>query len=616
MKQTNFFKKTLLLAALVAGVSTAWAESETLPNASNFHLSYAAYTNLQSGSGYEGTYPNENTTNIKRSGTATFTLNNNTEQKYTITFDATTRYDVVKPQVNLKITNNDGSVTYCDKTVTLNDLTGNWSTYNNSLSCVTTTVLPVASDLKFIMTFNSESTYCCNIKNLKFTAFSGDLHTLTASTENGTVTGGGSFANGETVTLSATNTTWGYAFSKWTTNEDVEISTKNPYSYTMGNADVTVKGVFADDPSIKQSIPTAVDTYLDVDKANMEHAGNGKYKTWDTYKGFDDFRAQGYVQFALTSTIAQKYTVSFMAGRDATDAAKMRFQFAKKATPETIEFEKDVDVIFQESEKTWTPSKLFSITTDEMAAGDWIMTMIFRPGESTSYTTCNINRIAFTAVAVDVALDESTNYTPAAKYANVTLTRSISADKWSTIILPFDLTAAQVTSTFGENAKVAQFTGKDATSVTMSTTTTMNANEPYMIKVTGSEYTSPVAINGVTIETGDKFKRLDDFTFQGVYESGKIPSGAYYVKNNQLYTANGNQNIKPFRAYFTSEVGSAHGLTLIIDDGGETTTIALLKADGTMETIAEGKVFDLQGRHVAQPTKGMYIVNGKKVIIK
>jgi hypothetical protein len=30
----------------------------------------------------------------------------------------------------------------------------------------------------------------------------------------------------------------------------------------------------------------------------------------------------------------------------------------------------------------------------------------------------------------------------------------------------------------------------------------------------------------------------------------------------------------------------------------------------------EGEYFDLQGRKVAQPTKGVYIINGKKVVIR
>jgi hypothetical protein len=35
-----------------------------------------------------------------------------------------------------------------------------------------------------------------------------------------------------------------------------------------------------------------------------------------------------------------------------------------------------------------------------------------------------------------------------------------------------------------------------------------------------------------------------------------------------------------------------------------------------VDTIEHGDAFDLQGRRISQPTKGLYIMNGKKVIIK
>ena len=38
--------------------------------------------------------------------------------------------------------------------------------------------------------------------------------------------------------------------------------------------------------------------------------------------------------------------------------------------------------------------------------------------------------------------------------------------------------------------------------------------------------------------------------------------------------------------------------------------------DNNRETITNNRYYDLQGRKVAQPTKGLYIVNGKKVVIK
>ena len=55
----------------------------------------------------------------------------------------------------------------------------------------------------------------------------------------------------------------------------------------------------------------------------------------------------------------------------------------------------------------------------------------------------------------------------------------------------------------------------------------------------------------------------------------------------------------------------AHELNVSFGDG-ETTGINAVKSDGFMMN----GYYDLQGRKVAQPTKGLYIVNGKKVVIK
>lgn len=49
-----------------------------------------------------------------------------------------------------------------------------------------------------------------------------------------------------------------------------------------------------------------------------------------------------------------------------------------------------------------------------------------------------------------------------------------------------------------------------------------------------------------------------------------------------------------------------------IEVGGETTGIANVNVNAN----ADSSWYDLSGRRVAQPTKGLYIVNGKKVIIK
>lgn len=53
--------------------------------------------------------------------------------------------------------------------------------------------------------------------------------------------------------------------------------------------------------------------------------------------------------------------------------------------------------------------------------------------------------------------------------------------------------------------------------------------------------------------------------------------------------------------------------TFTID--GDLTGIAHISTDGQMN-LEEGAVYNLAGQRVSQPKKGMYIVNGKKIIIK
>ena len=55
---------------------------------------------------------------------------------------------------------------------------------------------------------------------------------------------------------------------------------------------------------------------------------------------------------------------------------------------------------------------------------------------------------------------------------------------------------------------------------------------------------------------------------------------------------------------------SSHALTVRFGD--EATGINAVKS----EEVKNNSVFNLSGQRVSQPTKGLYIVNGKKIIIK
>ena len=219
-----------------------------------------------------------------------------------------------------------------------------------------------------------------------------------------------------------------------------------------------------------------------------------------------------------------------------------------------------------------------------------------------------------------VVLNEAEDYTPVAvAHAKVTLTRSITAGNWSTIVLPFDIASGDIETIFGEGASVAEFTGGNANTLNFTTTLTddkMNANQPYAIKVATNF--SSATISGVTIiepATPNPTQNIGSWGFEGNYSTpATIPEGSYYFKSNKLYQAgsSGTHSIKPFRAYFTyMESGSARELNFVVD--GETTGIADVRSK--MED-GRGEYYNLNGQRVDTPTKGLYIVNGKKVVIK
>ena len=226
----------------------------------------------------------------------------------------------------------------------------------------------------------------------------------------------------------------------------------------------------------------------------------------------------------------------------------------------------------------------------------------------------NFNNVSF----YKRSLNEGYDYTPvAATDVDVVLTRSITAGKWSTIVLPFDIASGDIATVFGEGTSVAELSSGTENTLNFNTTLTdskMKANQPYAIKVV-SDFTS-ATINGVTIVNDTPTQTVGDWNFVGTYSSTTVPEGSYYFKSNKLYqrSAGHTTTMKPFRAYLTYTGGTpAPALNFVID--GDVTGIAHISADGQMN-LEEGAVYNLNGQRVAQPAKGLYIVNGRKVVIK
>ncbi len=136
-------------------------------------------------------------------------------------------------------------------------------------------------------------------------------------------------------------------------------------------------------------------------------------------------------------------------------------------------------------------------------------------------------------------------------------------------------------------------------SYTFSATGTLKKTEPQSTQISGNAYNY--------ISTG-VYTRKD-------YEDNDL----WYALLNtgQLQKAGSESYLNPFRFYLTitdSEnnpyLNAPQNINLVISD--ETTGISNIKVD----SLSGQKVYDLQGRRVSKPTqKGIYIVNGRKVVI-
>lgn len=225
-----------------------------------------------------------------------------------------------------------------------------------------------------------------------------------------------------------------------------------------------------------------------------------------------------------------------------------------------------------------------------------------------------VTQLGFTPEQIyDITLDENSVYNDIRIAAanggtgDVTITRNIAVGQWNTLCLPFSMTAAQVTETFGTGTKLANFTSYDATTkeLTMTSATDITAGQPCMIWVE-TAVGEAKTISGVTYSSADPVVTRSGVTFQGTYQSGNIPAGAYFVSANNLYQSNGSSTIKPFRGYFTAPEGAR---LLFADDA---TGIASI-----IQSTTRHEVYDLQGRKVnGKPQKGLYIIDGKKHTIK
>ena len=232
----------------------------------------------------------------------------------------------------------------------------------------------------------------------------------------------------------------------------------------------------------------------------------------------------------------------------------------------------------------------------------------------------SFSRFRLVKIADIFTVDEGSGYTytaPETSTTNVVITRTFVEGNWNTMVLPFSMTEAQVTATFGEDVQIAAFTGFDETEGQIQFSTTskaIEANVPVLIK--GATDVTAKQIEGVMIENATPTITINGLQFVGTYaDETYMPVGAFFINKSGVFKkvvkADTNK-IKGLRAYFMSETGSEIKSFNISVDGEIATGVVGIDEDVT----DDGVYYNLQGIRVNKPVKGIYIHNGKKVLVK
>ena len=161
-------------------------------------------------------------------------------------------------------------------------------------------------------------------------------------------------------------------------------------------------------------------------------------------------------------------------------------------------------------------------------------------------------------------------------------------------------------------------------------TVSVTPNEGYSAKdVTVRAYTSWEAASEILTGGGDNpglvsdinVTKQEDGTWTFTMPEANVWVVVTYTKNlqdawieaiaDQTYT--GEAFTPTIEVKDGENFSDAHARALSIVFEGETTGISTVKTDADTK---DAVIYDLQGRRVMQPTKGLFIVNGKKVVIK
>lgn len=224
--------------------------------------------------------------------------------------------------------------------------------------------------------------------------------------------------------------------------------------------------------------------------------------------------------------------------------------------------------------------------------------------------------------------DETTANTISNGTYEITINRTLTANTWNSIVLPFAFKNDKMEEFAGKGAKLAGYTSISGTAESVElvftvqdiTSTATTAGRPYLIKPTVN-CTSITYAGTVSKSAANQTRSIDDvkYTFTGLYSPTLLETtDFYFASGNKIKSGNGTNNLNAFRSYIkTSAVVTTRSMTFGIDDNGQTTYLDAIEG---LEEETNTPIYNLQGQKVAESAEnlpaGIYIKKGKKFVVK
>ena len=252
-----------------------------------------------------------------------------------------------------------------------------------------------------------------------------------------------------------------------------------------------------------------------------------------------------------------------------------------------------------------------------------------------------------------LVLDEDKPLTVTKSYKNArmllhrTFTKSATNDKkgWNSIILPVDMTAAQVVEAFGKDTQLAEFRALEDNWIKFSTvhvaadSVLLHKNTPYIIYPTKEPGNYSYTIDGVTqifddhvyvangINYDDQTSNLTHtvngtgMTYTGSYSNPTaVSKNSYMFSKGDLVHTNKDHIVKAYRCWLKEDAPSGEMLMFSLDGNGLDGTTGIQVIEENKQNTNTG-IYNLGGvrmntNNIDKLPKGVYVVNNKVVVKK